>query len=112
MLQVTAGYALAMGCALIVIIGDTLIKMAADNGHTITSPHLAAGCALYAVSAIAWFWAMQYVTLAQGAVAFGMFSLIALAVIGAVMFKEPIQTRELLGMICAILAMLLMIRVA
>ena len=110
MLQVSAGYAFALGCALIVILGDTVLKTAADKGHTITSPHLIIGCALYAISAIAWFLAMRHITLAQGAIAYSMFSLIALCLIGVVMFGETMALREYAGIACAVAAVVLMVR--
>jgi undecaprenyl phosphate-alpha-L-ara4N flippase subunit ArnF len=112
MSQFTAGYSFTFFTALIVIFGDFAIKIAADAGHTVNSKYVLAGVALYAVSALFWFWAMQHVTLAQAGVAYSMITLIALAVIGAVWFKEPLYLREYAGLGCALLSMVLMSRVA
>lgn len=106
------GLGFSLFTALVVILGDTMIKHAADSGRTIASAHVMAGVVLYGVSALLWFVAMRHVTLAQAGVAYSMFSLIALCLIGAILFDEPIRLREYLGILLACAAMVLMIRVA
>ena len=108
--QNSAGYLFALVCALVVISGDILLKIAAEKGHGLHSPYVATGTFLYAVSAIAWFIAMRHISLAQAGVAYTMFSLLALCAIGAVFFGEPIGLREIAGIACAISAILLMVR--
>lgn len=76
----------------------------------LTSPYILVGCALYALSAIAWFWAMRHLSLAQGAVAYTMFTLLALCVIGVLFFDEALLVREVAGIGCAILAVVLLVR--
>lgn len=112
MSQFAFGYTFGFFTAFIVIIGDFVIKMAADAGHTISSIYVAAGVALYGLSAVLWFFTMQHVTLVQAGVAYSMFTLIALAIIGAVWFGEPLFAREYAGLACALLAMVPMSRVA
>lgn len=111
MTHLAFGYTFAFFTAFIVIIGDFAIKMAADAGHTISSTYVALGVLLYAISALLWFYAMQHITLVQAGVAYSMLTLIALAVIGALWFNEPLQLREYAGLGCALLAMVLMSRV-
>lgn len=111
-MQFTAGYALALACALIVIVGDTILKLAAEKGHGIASAPILAGCALYALSGLAWFLAMRHISLAQAGVAYAMFSLLALCAIGAVFFDEVLGLREWAGIACAVAAILLMVRFA
>lgn len=98
--------------AIVVIAGDYVLKLAAVREHAALSALVFAGCALYAVSALAWFAAMHHVTLAQAGVAYSMFTLIALAVIGAAAFGETLGPREYAGIGCALVAMVLMSRVA
>ena len=112
MTQLLAGYFFAFATAMIVILGDIVIKQAADNGFAVTHYLVLAGCTLYAVSALFWFYSVQHVSLAQAGVAFSMLSLFALAVLGALMFGEKLYFREYLGLACAFLAMVLMSRVA
>lgn len=112
MTHLAFGFAFTFVTALIVILGDFIIKAAVDAGHTITSTYVVVGVALYGASAIFWFFAMQHVTLVQAGVAYSMLTLIALAIIGALWFNEPLFFREYAGLACALLAMVLMSRVA
>ncbi len=105
------GITFSLFTALIVIAGDTVIKIAADNARLV-SPHMAVGIGLYAASAVLWFFAMRHITLAQAAVAYSMLTLIALCVIGAMWFDEPIGTREIVGIGFAIAAMVCMSHLA
>jgi len=41
-----------------------------------------------------------------------MLTLIALCGIGSILFDEPIRTRDVLGIGCAVLSMILMVRIA
>lgn len=111
MLSIFLGYAFALLTALTVIIGDTAIKLAADHGQPLGGHWLWAGCGLYVLSALMWFGAMQHVGLAQAGVAYSMLTLLALVLIGAVWFGEPLGLREAAGILCAVLAMVLLIRV-
>jgi undecaprenyl phosphate-alpha-L-ara4N flippase subunit ArnF len=112
MSQIAFGYGFIIALAFIVIIGDAVIKMAADAGHTVSSTYVVIGVALYAVSAVLWFFAMQHITLVQAGVAYSMLTLVALAIIGALWFNEPLALREYAGLACALMAMVLMSRVA
>jgi len=106
------GLAFSLFTAAVVIWGDYLLKIAADRGLGVVSPLVIAGCGLYAASALLWFYALHHVTLAQAGVAYSMLTLVALCVIGVIFFGETLYLREYAGIACAILAMLLMMRVA
>ncbi|MFL4468867.1 hypothetical protein ACERZ8_02900 [Tateyamaria armeniaca] len=106
------GFGFTLITALIVIIGDTAIKFAADGGHPIWSALVVLGCVLYGISALFWFFAMRHVTLVQAGVAYSMITLLALAMIGALWFGERLYAREYAGLACALLAMVLLARVA
>lgn len=112
MSQIAFGYCFIILLSFIVILGDSIIKVAADAGHTVNSTYVVLGVALYGVSALLWFFAMQHISLVQAGVAYSMLTLVALAIIGALWFKEPLFLREYAGLGCALLAMVLMSRVA
>ncbi len=111
MLSIFYGYAFALFTALVVIVGDVFLKHAAENGLTLASRPAVFGAVLYAFSAILWYFAMRHVTLAQGGVAYSMFTLLALCLIGATHFGEEIRVREVAGIACALLSMVLLVRV-
>lgn len=112
MTHILFGFGFTLITALIVIAGDTAIKYAADGGQPVWSALVIAGCMLYGLSALFWFFAMHHVTLAQAGVAYSMITLLALALIGAIWFGEVLHAREYAGLACALLAMVLMARIA
>lgn len=101
------GLLFALGTAVIAITGDTLIKVAADR-EILHSRPMMAGILLYAASAVFWYFAMRHITLGQAAVAYSMLTLVALCLIGAFAFGEPIGLREGAGISLALAAMWLM----
>lgn len=111
MTHLVAGFGFACITALIVIVGDAIIKIAADGNQPVWSALVIAGCALYAISALFWFYAMHHVSLVQAGVAYSMLSLIALAAVAVIYFGETLHVREYAGLGCALLAMLLLSRV-
>jgi len=111
MTQIFFGLSFTFVTAIIVIGADTILKIAADGGRPVLSSHVLVGCALYAVSALFWLFAMRHVTLAQAGVVYSMLSLLALCAIGALWFEEVLGPREFLGIIFALIAMVLMVRV-
>lgn len=111
MVNITYGYVFSLFCALVVIIGDYLIKRAADDELSLASAVFAAGLGLYAVSAVLWYFAMRHITLAQAGVAYSMLTLIALSLMGVVFFDERLLGREVLGIGFALASMALMTRI-
>lgn len=106
-MSVALGLIFSLFTALVVIAGDVLIKQAADRALLASAP-MVLGIVLYAVSAVCWFYAMRHVSLGQAAVAYSMLTLVALCLIGAVAFNEPMGLREVAGLTCALAAMALM----
>lgn len=111
MTQIVFGFSFAFVTAIVVIAGDMVIKIAADKAMPVWSHLVIAGCGIYAISAIFWFYAMRHVTLAQAGVAYSMLTLLALCAIGVIWFNEELFLREWLGICCALAAMVLMVRV-
>jgi len=109
--SIAHGFGFIAVTALVVIAGDYLLKLAADRGLPVISALVAVGIVLYAISALLWFGAMRHLTLGMAGVAYSMLTLVALALIGAVMFGERLGLRECAGIGCALTAMLLMVRV-
>ena len=111
MAQILFGLSFTLVTTLIVVGGDWILKIAANNGDSATSPLVLTGSALYAVSAIFWLFAMRHVSLAQAGVAYSMLTLLALCAIAVFWFEETLGLREVAGVGCALLAMVLMVRV-
>ena len=94
----------------IVIGADYQIKLAADGHGRILSGPMAFGAALYLLSAVMWFYAMRSLPLGQAAVAYSMFTLVGLVVVGIVAFDETLEWRDICGTLFALGAMALMMR--
>jgi undecaprenyl phosphate-alpha-L-ara4N flippase subunit ArnF len=108
MSQIAIGFLFSFFTAAVVLVGDVFIKQAADAGHTAVSKLVLVGVVLYAASALLWFVSVRHIPLATAGVAFSMASLVALALIGAFYFKEPFGLRDIAGIGCALVAMVLM----
>lgn len=108
MVSYAFGLGLALVTAVVVILGDLALKFAADRQHTVASILVVAGVVSYALSALLWFAAMRHISLGQAAVAYSMFTLVALVLLGAALFAEPLRLREFTAIGCALLAMGLM----
>ena len=94
----------------IIILADYSIKLAADGEGQLGSQHMVVGVALYIFSALLWFYTMRHISLGQAAVAYSMFSLIGLFVIGVFAFGESAEWRDFAGIGFALIAMALMLR--
>ena len=105
-----SGFLFSLLTAAIVIAADFAIKIAAETGGRLWSLPMLAGCVLYLVSAILWFYAMRHMPLGQAAVAYSMFTLIGLCLVGVSVFDEQLGWRDMAGMGMAVGAMALMIR--
>jgi undecaprenyl phosphate-alpha-L-ara4N flippase subunit ArnF len=109
--QYLLGFGFITFTAIVILVGDYVLKLAADRGQGAYSVAVALGVILYGTGAILWFAAMRHMTLGQAGVAYSMLSLVALAIVGAVFFGERLGARECAGIGCALAAMMLMIRV-
>ena len=95
---------------LVVIVGDVVLKIAAEREGPHGTPHRAGLRDLCRVRRSCGSWAMRHTTLAQAAVAYSMFTLLALAAIGAFWFKEDLGGREWAGIGFALASMVMMAR--
>ncbi len=108
MSQIAIGFLFSLFTAVVVLVGDVVIKTAADLGHSALSRYVLVGVVLYGASALLWFVSVRHIPLATAGVAFSMASLIALALIGAFYFGVRLGARDLAGIGCALVAMILM----
>ncbi len=110
MMSILAGYGFALATAIFVIIGDYYIKLAADAAGSLVSLHFLLGAMFYIGSAAMWYGSMRQITLAQAGVAYSMLTLLAVCLLGVLVFGEKLYAREVLGIGCAMLSMILMVR--
>ena len=92
---------------LLTVVGDYLIKLAA-SGAGLGSWQFALGALCYGSPALAWYLLMQQHNLATVAVFYSVATLIIVAGLGVVVFKEPFSWREAAGVGLALAAVLVM----
>ena len=74
--------------------------------HTI----LPFGSVLYASTAVAWTFVMRHLTLATIGVIYAMCMILLLALMGVVVFDEPLHRSEIVGIVLALAALILLAR--
>lgn len=90
------------------IVADYFLKLASERSPWATSVPFALGAAIYAASAVGWVLAMQEMKLATMAVVYSALTLVMLAGLGVVVFRETLSLREGIGLALALLSLLLM----
>jgi undecaprenyl phosphate-alpha-L-ara4N flippase subunit ArnF len=88
--------------------GDYLIKLATEKPAGLLSIHFIAGAALYGVPAIGWYYLMKNHSLALIGTFYSALTVILLALLGYVFFKESFGAREIVGISLAIYAVVVM----
>lgn len=109
-MAIIIGYGFALLTATLAIVGDYYIKLAADSGRSLISIYFTLGALFYIGSAAMWFGSLRQIGLAQAGVAYSMLTLLAVCAMGVLLFEEKLQMREVCGVICALLSMILMVR--
>ena len=88
------------------VIGDYLIKLSTLAPQGMRSVQFAMGALCYGLPAVAWFAMMRDHSLAAIAVFYSAATLVILAGMGVLIFKEPFSWREGLGVALALAAVL------
>jgi small multidrug resistance pump len=65
---------------------------------------------LYASTAVAWTFVMRHLTLATIGVIYAMCMILLLALMGVVVFDEPLHRSEIVGIVLALAALVLLVR--
>ena len=100
---VTVGFS-ALGAA-----GDYFLKLASNQEYPLRTRAFAVGFVVYASTAFGWLFVMRYLKLATISVVYSISMIVLLALIGALFFDERLSTREVVGVVLAIAALVLLI---
>jgi len=90
------------------LFGDYLIKLASDEDGGLASLRFVFGMVLYGLPAIGWFFLMRSHSLAAIGVLYSVTTLLLLAALGTIVFKEAFGTREIFGLSLAVAAVVVM----
>lgn len=87
---------------------DYWLKRASDLTHPLRSGAFFSGAGLYALSAFGWVYVFRHFKLATISAFFSLVVVILLAITGVVVFRETLSTSEVVGLACAMAALLLL----
>ncbi len=99
---------LLVAVSLMTLAGDYFIKLASTRTDGLRSLVFVAGALLYGLPAFGWFFLMRSHSLAAVAVLYSASTLLLMAVLGHVAFREPLGLREMMGGALAIMAVVVM----
>lgn len=101
-------YALILSMVAVTILADYLLKLASERANSMVTVEFATGALLYGLTAIGWVYAMKQTTLAAIAVSYSVVTMLFLAALGVLVFRESLSGRDVLGLACAVAALALM----
>lgn len=97
--------------SLIGVLGDYFIKVAGNNPDKyINYKYFIIGFFTYSITAIGWFFVMKHIKLSTLGVIYGVTTIVALTLIGTLIFKEHLNAYEILGLILGISSIFLLSR--
>lgn len=94
----------------ITVLGDVFIKTAADKSEWTGAWWLVLGAVVYAATAFGWFYVMRYEELTDVGVLYAVSTVVLLFFVSAFYFKEHIAFMEIVGLVLAVTALILMLR--
>lgn len=100
----------AFALSVITVVGDVLIKTAADKSQWQGIGFLVCGAVIYAMTAFGWFYVMRSEELTDVGVLYGVSTVVLLFLVSAFYFKEHIAFMEIVGLVMAVTALFLMLR--
>jgi small multidrug resistance pump len=94
------------------VVGDYLLKRASAAANPLRSGWFYVGFAVYASTAFGWVYVMRHLKLATVGVVYSVSMILLLTTIGIVLFREPINHYEALGLLMAVGSLVLLMRFA
>ena len=102
---------IVVGLSLVGVLGDYFIKL---SGHSeikyVDLKWFIIGFAVYASTAIGWFFVMKHIKLSTLGVLYGVTTVIALTLVGVLFFKEHLNTYEIIVIIAGVSSIILLSR--
>jgi drug/metabolite transporter (DMT)-like permease len=94
------------------VLGDYFLKLASREENSLRTPWFYIGFALYAATAFGWVFVMKHLKLGTISVLYSVSMVVLLTAVGVVVFRESLNAYEVLGLVLAIAALILLVRFA
>ena len=91
-------------------LGDFFIKLSGSGSKYMLYQPFIIGMFIYALTAVGLFYVMKHIKLGTLGIFYSLTTIILLAIIGAVFFKEQFNTYDIVGMALGILSIILLSR--
>lgn len=101
-----------VGFSLVGVLGDYFLKLASAHDQPMRTVWFYVGFAVYASTAFGWVFVMQHLKLATIGVVYSISMMLLLTVIGVVFFRESLTAYEVVGLLMAVGALILLVRFA
>ena len=101
-------FLLVLAIVAVTAFGDYFVKVASMKEDGLRSFEFVLGMAFYLSTAVGFLYAMRHSNLATIGVWYAMLTILMMAALGVVVFKESLTTREMLGVLLALGAVGLM----
>ena len=94
------------------VFGDYFLKLASAREQPLRTSWFYLGFALYASTAFGWVFVMKQLKLATISVIYSVSLVLLLTAIGVVLFREPLNYFEVIGIMLAVASLVLLMRFA
>jgi multidrug transporter EmrE-like cation transporter len=101
-----------VGFSLVGVVGDYFLKLASAQENSLRTPWFYVGFAVYASTAFGWVFVMKHLKLGTIGVVYSISMILCLTTIGVTLFGETLSYAEIVGLILAIVALILLMRFA
>ena len=98
--------------SIIGVLGDYFLKLASAREQPMRAGWFYLGFALYASTAFGWVFVMKYLKLATISVLYSVSLVLLLTAIGVGLFREPLNSFEVVGIVLAVASLVLLMRFA
>jgi drug/metabolite transporter (DMT)-like permease len=99
-----------VGFSAVGVLGDYLLKLASARANPVRSGWFYLGFAVYASTAFGWVYVMRHLKLATIGVVYSVSMILLLTAVGTIAFREPLRSQEIVGLLMAIGALVLLVR--
>jgi drug/metabolite transporter (DMT)-like permease len=106
----TTALLVTLAFSVVGVLGDYFLKLASTHGQSLKTGWFYLGFALYASTAFGWVFVMKHLKLATISIVYSVSMILLLTAIGVVLFQESLNSYEVLGIILAIAALVLLMR--
>ena len=104
--------AVTVAFSVIGVVGDYFLKLASTREQPLRTGWFYLGFVLYASTAFGWVFVMKYLKLATISVLYSVSMMLLLTAVGALLFRESLNSFEVAGIVLAMASLVLLIRFA